>query len=450
MKLWSAGFRKIRGACSNAWLAHTRAIGLWFLAGAIGCVHAQTTPGDLLQRVTHKVLETVERLPKYMCTQTIDRLQYEPAPGGAGHHCEPSERNQLLLTTSDRLRLDVAASGGHEMYSWVGESRFEDRTLFELVRNGALSTGSFAAFLMAVFRDDNALFSYKGESNEAGRQVAQFEFRVPLPTSHYIFSGAGKRVTTGYSGIISVDAKTADLVSLRVQTDALPPETDACESSSTLNYSRVHLNGADFLLPDHAQLHILNANGSDLENTAVYSDCHEFLGESTLHFEEPAAADAEAAAKAAKAWEALPEGIQFTVALTDEIDVAVAAAGDKITAKLTAPISDAEHRVLAPKGAAVTGRIIQIRRFYKPQALLRVVLKLETVDVGGVPRPLTAGPVIVTQPVAGNPRVRMQQRNNSASLDNQDPQAVVLQFWDFGKSFTLHGGYELKWSTRSK
>jgi len=86
------------------------------------CVHAQPDPGDLLQRVTQEVLDTVGRLPKYMCTQTVDRSQYEPTAGSAGHPCEPYARKQLRLTTSDRLRLDVAVSGGRELYSWVGKA----------------------------------------------------------------------------------------------------------------------------------------------------------------------------------------------------------------------------------------------------------------------------------------------------------------------------------------
>jgi hypothetical protein len=214
--------------------------------GVIVCLHAQPEPGDLLQRVTRKVSETVGRLPKYMCTQTIDRSQYEPAAGTAGHSCDTpagadalgdvalsfEKHKPLRLTTSDRLRLDVAVSAGSEMYSWVGESRFEDRSLFQLVRNGALSTGSFASFLMVIFRDDEASFSYKGEITEAGRQLADFEFRVPVQSSHYIYTGAGNRVTTGYYGDIFVDPKTADLIRLVVHTEGLPPETGSCEASS--------------------------------------------------------------------------------------------------------------------------------------------------------------------------------------------------------------------------
>ena len=396
-------------------------------------------------------METVDRLPKYMCTQTIDRSQYEPAGGMGGHACELSERNQLRLTTSDRLRLDVAISAGREMYSWVGESRFEDRSLFQLVRNGAVSTGSFASFLMLIFRaDDEASFSYKGEIAEAGRQLAQFEFRVPVQSSHYIYSGAGHRVTTGYFGDFLVDPKTADLVRLTVHTEALPPETGSCEASTTLDYSRVRLNNADFLLPDRAQLHILDESGRDMENSAVYSGCHEFLGESTLRFDTAPDPGAAAANQSAAPADEFPGGIPFTIALNNNIDQSIAAAGDKIGAKLTAAVKGANGRTLAPKGAAVTARIVQIRRFYVPQPSLRLVLKLETVDIAGVPRPLAAAPQSST-PAPDNGRGALQRRYaTEIRLDNQDPQAAVFVFYDAKGNFVSSAGFESRWQTVSR
>jgi hypothetical protein len=431
-----------------------------FFCAAIVCLHAQPDPGDLLQRVTKKVLDTVGRLPKYMCTQTIDRSQYEPAAGAAGHSCEPpkaidalmevslgfEKHKPLLLTTSDRLRLDVAVSAGSEMYSWVGESRFEDRSLFQLVRTGALSTGSFASLLMVVFRDDEASFSYNGEITETGRQLADFEFRVPVQSSHYIYNGAGSRVTTGYYGDIFVDPKTADLIRLAVHTEALPPETGSCEASTTLDYSRVRLNGAEFLLPNRGQLHILDANGVELENSTAYSGCHEFLGESTLRFDAAVEADSRATGKAAAAADELPGGLPFTIALSSNIDVSAAAAGDKIGAKLTAAVRDTKGQTLVPKGAVVTARIVQIRRFYVPEPSLRLVLKLETVDIDGAPRPLAAAPDS-RAPVFSNAKTALQRRYNPVKLDNQDPRAAVFVFWDARGNFVASSGFESKWLT---
>jgi hypothetical protein len=419
---------------------------------AVG-LHAQPDPGDLLHRVTTKVLETVDRLPKYMCTLTIDRSQYEPPTGLTRHSCEPDARRQLRLTTSDRLRLDVAASAGQEMYSWVGESRFEDRSLFQLVGSGALSTGSFASFLMLVFRDDEASFSYQGEILEAGQRLAEFEFSVPVQSSHYIFAGPGNRITTGYFGSIFVDPHTADLLRLVVHTDALPAETGSCESSSTLDYSRVRLNGADFLLPSRVQLHIRDASGMDMENTTVFSACHEFLGESTLRFDSEADIGATTPAQSAAA--GLPAGVAFGIAWSNDIDQTAAAAGDKLAAKVTTAIKDKNGAVLVPKGAAVIARIVQIRRFYAPQPSLRLVLKLETVDVGGTPRPLAArpdarAPVLGSARDAANGALRSGTPLVTTRLDNRDPEAAVFVFWEAKGNLVGSAGVESRWLTAAR
>jgi hypothetical protein len=330
------------------------------------------------------------------------------------------------------------------MYSWVGEGRFEDGGLFELVRHGALSTGAFASFLAVVFRDDAAMFAYKGETTDGGQRLAEFEFHVPVQSSHYIFNGGGGRVTTGYFGSILVDPATADLVRMVVQTEGLPVETGACESRSTLSYSRVRLNDADFLLPSRVDLHILNSDGVELENVTAYSGCHEFLGESKLSFDDPQEPGAPAASRAAKDAEELPGGLPFTIQLTSIINPASAAAGDKIGAQLTTPIQDASGRAIAPAGATVNARIIQIRRFYVPSPMVRLVIKLETVTIAGAPWRLNA--VSEFWSVDGFPiRKGFQRGYDSVAPDNQDPAAAVFEIRK--PKGDLIPAFESKWTT---
>ena len=61
----------------------------------------------------------------------------------------------------------------------------------------------------------------------------------------------------------------------------------------------------------------------------------------------------------------------------------------------------------------MTARILQVRRYYLPEPSLKLVLKLETVDIDGTPRPLIAQP---------------DSRAVATRLDNQDPKAAVLEF----------------------
>src|ERR1700734_2914580 len=136
---------RLLSVCGLAALIHTAA-------------SAQTDDArDLLLRVRNNVTDTVGRLPKYMCSLTVDRAQYA---ADADH---PPSCDGLLgqqrqgqykprLTETDRLRLDVAIAASNEIYSWVGEDRFGDRDLFhDLVRQGALQTGGFSSFLASIF-----------------------------------------------------------------------------------------------------------------------------------------------------------------------------------------------------------------------------------------------------------------------------------------------------------
>ena len=265
---------------------------LLLLAGLAARLMAQSDPSELLLRVRENVLRTVDRLPRYMCTQTIDRAQFEPDRVVFVKDCEElglsrGTRWNLLRTTSDRLRLDVGVAARREIYSWVGENQFGDRSLFEIVNEGTLSTGSFQGFLELVFRSDNVGFSYAGENPEAGRSLMEYRYRVPLEASHYSFRASGQAYTTAYEGTILADPETAELVRMTVRTSHMPPETGACEAMTTMNYTRFRLNGSDFLLPSETLLHINNLDGVETENRTVSSGCHEFLGESTVKFEAP-------------------------------------------------------------------------------------------------------------------------------------------------------------------
>src|SRR5581483_376605 len=120
-----------------------------------GGLRAQPDPAAVLLRVRDKVLNTVDRLPRYLCTQTVDRRQYEPSGIVGTTVCDDLDRFRdtryvPVLTTADRLRLDVGVAQGSEAYSWVGENRFGDQSLFDIVKEGALSTGYFHGFLAII------------------------------------------------------------------------------------------------------------------------------------------------------------------------------------------------------------------------------------------------------------------------------------------------------------
>ena len=301
---------------------------------------------------------------------------YQPYDRKSGPSCEPDPlQSRTHLTSTDRLRLDVAMATNVEMYSWVGESRFDDRDLLDMVSEGAISSGSFGSYLTALFRTDAASFTYHEDLTRDGRAFYEFGFRVPREKSRYLYGKGKHQVLTGYDGTLLVDPSTAELVQLTIRTNGLLLETAACYVTSTLDYSRVNLKGVDFLLPSASVLRIAGTNGDVLENHTVFANCHEFLGEATLKFETPdEVAGADANHPKGKKIPTIPAGASFVAALTSAVDTTTAAAGDPLQAKLITPIKDG-FKVLVPAGAPVSARIVRLEHFHTDPATVSLAIK---------------------------------------------------------------------------
>jgi hypothetical protein len=418
---------------------------------ALACaalLRAQQDPISLLRVVRTKIADSLDRMPKYMCTETVDRSMFaSDVQESESKACEERPgRRSTHLTSSDRLRLDVAMAAAVEMYSWVGESRFSDRDLLDIVHEGAISNGSFAAFLIGIFRTEDASFTYSGETTEDGRTVAEFGFRVPYEMSHYTYGDGTHRMLTGYDGTFLVDSKSGDLVRLDIRTNRLPRETAACYASTTLDYGRVRIKDFDFLLPTAARLRILKTDGGEADNRTVFSNCHEFLGESTISFDAPPSLTVSDArhSKGSRAV-IIPPGLLFRVALTQGIDTAGAAVGDPIQAKLIVPIEDGS-KVLIPAGAAIAARIVRIRHYYGSASAVALDIKLETVDVGGVAMALTAVPDNGRGFRKGK-KGTMQQRVELGTLHGLEDRAAAFVFRDVPAHYLIASGLESKWET---
>ncbi len=393
----------------------------------------------------------VNQLPKYLCTETIDRSTFQPKAKVMIRSCDDLARLRkkpdwkVHKDMSDRLRLDVAVSREGEMYSWAGEDHFHDRSLADLVRDGATSTGAFASFLTDIFGTNSANFTYDGDIDTAGRAMAAFSFSVPLEKSGYHFGNKLHSVIVGYDGTFLVDPVTFDLARLTVRSVQLPAEFNTCQDTTAFDYSSVRFNNREFLLPKDVVLRISFVDGSEVENHTVFSSCHEFLGESSLSFGTPT--EQEMAQKKASKALGLPPGLEFSLALTHTIDTATAAAGDPVKAELTSPIKEKRHGVLIPKGTLVTGRIIRIKRFYGSATdSLTLMIKLETVVINGMPQRFDARLESVTKkPISSieSSVVRQSLGSFDQIVDSEDPSVGVLKFPDVTRDFIIDRGLEL-------
>ena len=417
-------------------------------------LRAQADPAETLLNIRRKVARSISRLPNYLCTETVERRTLAPDLLGFAHN--PRRCDQVIavaakspgkLVSIDRLRLDVAISSGMEMYSWVGEGHFDDRSLSEIVKQGATSTGAFSSFLAAIFASDSAEFTFKGKSQAEGRDILEYTFVVPLARSGYMVSNQNANHLTGYTGVFTADAKTLDLLRLEIHTDPLPPDLQVCQSSTIMDYTQVRISAADVLLPSAVDVRMLGTNGNESHNHTVFSGCHQFMGESKLIFDDQSTVETPASAAAKAKSIVLPPGLGVELALTQPIDPTTAAAGDLIYGRLTHPIKDADSGLIIPKGTKVNGRIFELLSYFNYVRDLELSLKWESIEVDGVTHPLR---LAVKFAIPGSSKLPLLHGHwpDIRTMSAPEQQDVGLFYFPHVlKDYKIPVGFESDWTT---
>ena len=139
---------------------------------------------------------------------------------------------------------------------------------------------------------------------------------------------------------------------------------------------------------------------------------------------------------------------------TEAIDTETAAAGDRIRAKLPDAIRDQVSKaVLVPKGAEVTARIGRIERFSGPPTSVRMLVKLESVTVGGKLVPLVATKTSADEPLVAREAGQrgpheLRQRIPLGSFSSLVNSSLGLfEFRNVKPNFVIKSGLESTWTT---
>ena len=342
---------------------------LSFLIAAGMASAANSESDDVLKRAATKIAASLDSIQSYTCVETIQRDYYRPRAATLPRDCpvlmkqrqHPTFDMTLLLWARDRLRLEVATSTHGEINSWPGASRFSDSGIDKLVRVGPIGTGAFGALLSVIFVNDVRIFGNVGETTLDGRRCFVYNFAVPAAGSHFRMRSQDDTswLVVGYEGVVYVDARTADPVQLTVVTNDLPLAAGACQTGSTLHFSRAAMGGQDLLLPALASQQFVATNGSETRNTTTFSNCRQYFSESTITYYE--ASDGAAYDKPAASQPApdIPEWLPFSMELLTPLDSDTTAAGDRFFARLVSPLRNGKRQI-APKGALIEGRVSQV------------------------------------------------------------------------------------------
>lgn len=319
----------------------------WLVAALQVASAADLTPETLLlARIKARTSENLTRQPNYTCLQTTERSRRRA----------PSRKFELV----DTLRLEVALVGGKELFAWPGAGRFEERRITEMV-GGTIGDGSFALHARSVFLSNAPTYTHAGRRVRDGRQTERYDYRVPQMLSGYKLRVLNREAVVGYHGSFWVDAATLDLLRLEVIADDIPPHLEIDSAASAMEYARVEIGEADFLLPASAELMLTDLAGGENRNLTHFTACRQYAGESVLSFADPPPTLEPAPTQSPAEPIRLPAGLSLELRLESAIDLRKAAVGDPIAAAVCDDVKR-KSQTLVPKGARVTGRIVRLEK----------------------------------------------------------------------------------------
>ena len=377
----------------------------WAFLLIAAAAHAQpaASPEDIYQLARRRVLDEVNRLPNFTCVQTITRRVYANAPHRRPPSCADVLRDRetgnhhLPLVMWDRLRVDVAIADKHEVYSWVSAAKFDESDLRQLVRGGQTVMGDFGPLLLSIFEDHPAM-RFQGERKVGGRRRFEYSYETSAESSQYQVKVGPEQFNTPYEGSVYLDPNTADAVRVIARSAELPELTGYCQVTRELEYSRLRIGAGDAMIPREASSWAIGRDGVAMVSTSDYSGCREYVGESSLRFDEPGSSLPSATSGTANpdATAAIPPGLPFACTIVTPIDSDTAATGDPFEAILRSPLTDASGKLLAPAGARLYGRLTAFTGHPanggRPQSY-QIGLQFRSIAIDGKRLPLAATPV---------------------------------------------------------
>jgi hypothetical protein len=319
------------------------------LVAALAC--AQTPSAEevatAMRRIRVRVARDLNRLPNYTCVETIERSVQLPG----------SKRFEL----QDLVRLEVALVDNAEMFAWPGSREFQSRALRELVSGGAIGNGSFALHARSVFSSSAASVDFVGPATVEGRPAVEYRYNIPRARSTFILRHGDVEAPVGYGGSFFVDPNSDELMRLEVRANDIPEKLGIPAESEILDYQRVKLGDAAFLLPKASEMLMSTYDGATSRNKTTFSGCKQYSTESTLIFADPTDPEGLPALAAPNEVRDVPVGLKMDVKLVTPLVWTKSAVGDAVTALVRRDVK-VDKRVVIPKGSQLKGRLLCLER----------------------------------------------------------------------------------------
>ena len=289
----------------------------------------------LLQQIKQRAIADLGSVPNYVCVDSIERSLWIP--------------NERQFRRLDRLHLEIAHIEGADRFSWLGNSAFQSTAPTAMVGYGASFSGDFADNRALVLASRWTTISYSGRVTMEGRPALRYEYDVHRRVLA-VRNGDQSGVAAA-RGAFWIDPEALDVLQIDLEAYDIPASLAIRSIVDHTMYWPVLVGGQRVLLARRSELLLTELDGTVKRNQSVFSNCREYIAESTVTFgSSPGPQDSPPTKERAR----VEAGLRIPLALDAPLDANKASVGDPIRAHTLETVGGIR------RGAHVYGRVSRI------------------------------------------------------------------------------------------
>lgn len=227
----------------------------------------------ILQHARERAVSYREGLPDFTCVVNTQQYLAKAA-------LKPDWK------VKDEMSEVLRYSNGAEQYRTVEVDGVKTSVAHEKLP-GLKLDGEFGELLASVFDPDvHAQFKLKGKARMEGVDVYVVEYSVERAHSNYALAtlDGGSRVICSFRGVVYIDANSYVTRSVSLQAMEPPKQAQYTESTLSVNYDYISVNGRQYLLPKRAWVAVRVGRNKLMKNDLQFREYHRFQASSKISF----------------------------------------------------------------------------------------------------------------------------------------------------------------------
>ena len=256
-------------------------------------------------------------------------------------------------TALDTVRVDIAVSGGKEIYGAADGKHFSNGAQRDLLGYTFSTTGLFSSIARSLIAANQFAIEPAGEVVIKGQILLRYNFSS-LPTTAGWLIGYGKESgTASEQGWFLIDRESKILRRVFVAAVRIPANLKLVNLNALIDYQAETVAGRRVLLPSVARMEVGERSGIKHMSLLSFDHCRAFTAESGVSFDD---VDNEGQVNKPMNPMRLPVNMELLVSLNSTVSVATAEQSDVVTATVAKAVMQ-NGRELIKAGAVIEGHV---------------------------------------------------------------------------------------------